>query len=137
MLACLALVFALGVVAGVAPSVGAQSPWEMRPGAHARRTGTFQHRSLDESSGVAASRRQPGILWTVNDSGNEAWLFATDSLGRDHGTFMVVGAENRDWEAIALGPCGGRECLYLADTGDNDRRLRTARIYRVPEPSVG
>ena len=91
---------------------------------------------LDESSGVTASRHQPGVLWTLNDSGNEARIFATDTLGRDHGAFMVNGAENRDWEAIALGPCGARDCLYIADTGDNAGNLRTARIYRVPEPAV-
>jgi hypothetical protein len=91
---------------------------------------------LDESSGVAASRRQPGVLWTLNDSGHDAWIFATDTLGRDHGSFTVSGAENRDWEAIALGPCGARDCLYFADTGDNERSRRTARIYRVPEPAM-
>jgi hypothetical protein len=136
LLAGLALVFALGVAAGLTPSVGTQSQWEMRRGTDARRTGVFQHPMLDESSGVAASRRQPGVLWTLNDSGNDAWIFATDTLGRDHGAFMVIGAENRDWEAIALGPCGSRDCLYIADTGDNGRNLPTARIYRVPEPTI-
>ena len=91
---------------------------------------------LDESSGVAASRRQPGVLWTLNDSGNEASIFATDTLGRDHGAFEVIGAENRDWEAVALGPCGARDCLYIADTGDNWQNLRTGRFYRVPEPGI-
>ena len=136
LLAGLALVFALGVAAGLTPSVGAHSQWEMRRGMHVRRTGSFQHPMLDESSGAAASRRQPGVLWTLNDSGNDAWIFATDTLGRDHGAFMVTGAENRDWEAIALGPCGARDCLYIADTGDNGQNLRTARIYRVPEPAI-
>src|SRR5688572_18323196 len=136
LLAGLALVFALGVAAGLTPSVGTQSRWEMRRGTDTRRTGVFQHPMLDESSGVAASRRQPGILWTLNDSGNDAWIFATDTLGRDHGAFRVIGAENRDWEAMALGPCGNRDCLYIADTGDNGRNLPTARIYRVPEPTI-
>ena len=136
LLACLALLFALGVAAGLTPSAGTQSQWEMRRGTDARRTGVFQHPMLDESSGVAASRRQPGVLWTLNDSGNDASIFATDTLGRDHGALMVSGAENRDWEAIALGPCGARDCLYIADTGDNEQNLRTARIYRVSEPPI-
>ena len=96
----------------------------------------FQHPLLRESSGVAASRRQPGMLWTFNDSGNDALIFATDTLGRDLGAFTVVGAENRDWEAIALGPCATGDCLYIADTGDNGQGRPTARIYRVPEPAV-
>ena len=91
----------------------------MRRASSVRRTGTFAHPLLDESSGVAASRRQPGVLWTMNDSGNDAWIFATDTMGRDHGALAVADARNRDWEAIALGPCGTQECLYIADTGDN------------------
>jgi hypothetical protein len=134
-LAGLALVFALGVAAGLAPGAG-RSQWEMQRGTHARRTGVFQHPMLDESSGVAASRRQPGVLWTLNDSENAAWIFATDTLGRDHGVFEITGAKNRDWEGIALGPCGTGDCLYIADTGDNGQNLRSARIYRLPEPTI-
>jgi hypothetical protein len=101
-----------------------------------RHTGVFRNPRLTESSGVAASRRQPGVLWTLNDSGNEPWIFATDTLGRDLGAFRVADADNYDWEAIALGPCGRRECLYIADTGDNGESRGKVRIYRVPEPSL-
>jgi hypothetical protein len=133
-LAGLALVVALGVAAGLTPGMDFQSPWKVQRPLNARRTGTFQHPSLKESSGVAASRRQPGILWTLNDSGNEPLIFATDTLGRDYGAFTVTDAHNEDWEAIALGPCGRQECLYIADTGDNERGRRTVRLYRVSEP---
>ncbi|MGH7580636.1 MAG: hypothetical protein ACREM9_10725 [Gemmatimonadales bacterium] len=136
LLAGLAVIAALGIAAGLSPLVGTQSPWEMQRTSYARRTGTFAHPLLNESSGVAASRREPGILWTLNDSGNDSWIFATDTLGRDLGALKVTGAENRDWEAIALGPCGTRDCLYIADTGDNTQNLRSARIYRIPEPPV-
>jgi hypothetical protein len=122
------------VAAGLTPGMGFQSSWEMQRPLNPRRTGTFQHPRLNESSGVTASRRQPGILWTLNDSSNEPLIFATDTLGRDHGAFTVTDARNGDWEAIALGPCGKRECLYIADTGDNGRSRRTVRLYRVPEP---
>ena len=91
---------------------------------------------MTESSGVAASRRQPGILWTLNDSGHEAWIHATDTLGRPLGALEVTGARNVDWEATSLGPCGTRECLYIADTGDNGRERRSATIYRLPEPAL-
>ncbi len=136
LLAGLALVVALGAAAGLAPGAGAQTRWEMQRPINPRRTGTFRHPELDESSGVAASRRQPGILWTLNDSQNDPVIFATDTLGRDHGGFTVPGAENEDWEAIAVGPCGKRECLYIADTGDNGWSRGEVRIYRVPEPSL-
>lgn len=118
------------------PWVRGDPSWDLRRPTHARRTGVFEDPRLTESSGVTASRRQPGILWTLNDSGDDAWIFAVDTLGRRQGAFQVPGAQNVDWEAIALGPCKGRECLYIADTGDNGRSRATLTIYRVPEPPL-
>jgi hypothetical protein len=135
-LAGVALVAALGVAASLARGSDAQSTWRMQSPVEPRHTGVFRNPRLTESSGIAASRRQPGVLWTLNDSGNQPWIFATDTLGRDLGTFRVADAENYDWEAIALGPCGRRECLYIADTGDNGESRDEVRIYRVPEPSL-
>jgi hypothetical protein len=110
-----------------AASVSGQSPWNRTP-AEAHRTGTFRNPDLQESSGVAVSRRAPGVLWTFNDSGNAPWLFATDTLGTDLGTFEVTGARNEDWEAMALAPCDSSACIYLADTGDN--------LERRPKPTA-
>jgi hypothetical protein len=124
------------VAAELAPRVGREPTWDLRRSAAPRRTGVFRDPSVNESSGVTASRRQPGILWTLNDSGHGAWIYATDTLGRQHGAFEVNGARNLDWEAIALGPCGSRECLYIADTGDNGQNRQSGIIYRVPEPSL-
>ncbi len=95
----------------------------MAPALESRRTGTLRDRDLRESSGVAVSHRDPGVLWSINDSGNPATLFATDTLGRPLAAIAVTGAENVDWEAIAAGPCGtAGTCLYIADTGDNRER---------------
>jgi hypothetical protein len=132
----LVLLGALGVAARLAPGVGSRPAWELRRTAEPRRTGVFRDRSVDESSGVVASRRQPGLLWTLNDSGNDAWIYAADTLGRIHGAFEVTGARNVDWEAISLGPCPSGECLYIADTGDNVQGRRTSVIYRVAEPGL-
>lgn len=63
-----------------APAAG-QGPWSFRNALEARRTGTFADRRLDESSGVAVSRRNPGVLWTHND-GPRPVLYATDTLDR-------------------------------------------------------
>ncbi|MBW3629045.1 MAG: hypothetical protein KY464_07075 [Gemmatimonadetes bacterium] len=92
---------------------------------------------LPESSGLAASRRNPGVLWTHNDSGDRAEVFAVDAAGRLMGTSEIPGARNKDWEDIAVGPCAGGDCLYIADTGDNDRKRDDVAIYRVPEPAPG
>ncbi|HEU4588797.1 MAG TPA: hypothetical protein VFS11_09130 [Gemmatimonadales bacterium] len=123
----------------VAP-LAAQTPWALTQPREAKRTGTFANRLLTESSGVTTSRRYPGVLWSHNDSRNAALIFATDTTGYDLGTFRVEGAKNTDWEDIALGPCGRAAgataaCLYIADTGDNRERRKSATIWRVPEPN--
>lgn len=85
--------------------------------------------ALREASGLVASRRHPGVLWTHNDGDNPAELFAIDREGRTLARFPVA-APNVDWEDIALDARG----IYLADVGDN-RRERTERIvYRIAEP---
>jgi hypothetical protein len=127
---CLLLV-ALVFRGGVA---GAQSAWHEVPAGDAHQSGRFENPNLVESSGVAVSRRYPGVLWSLNDSGNPAWFFATDTLGRDRGTFAVTGATNFDWEALALARCGSSDCLYIGDTGDNRQARSSVRLYRVPEP---
>ncbi|MDP9348725.1 MAG: hypothetical protein M3P24_06245 [Gemmatimonadota bacterium] len=90
-----------------------------------------------ETSGLALSRRHPGILWTHNDSGGEPVLFAVDTAGALRGQVQVAGAKNKDWEDVAAGPCPGGECLYLGDIGDNADKRKDVEVYRVPEPAPG
>jgi hypothetical protein len=103
-----------------------------------RRTGYLQAEGLNESSGVAASKRHPGLLWTHNDSGDDAVLYLTNLEGEDLGRLILEGARARDWEDVTLGPCptGGSDCLYIADTGDNNHARSGARIYVVREPET-
>ena len=102
---------------------------------------------LVENSAAAQSFEQPGIVFTINDSGNDPLLFALDTSGADRGVWRVRGATNVDWEAASVGPCGGSraivpavampgECVYIGDTGDNKEARATRVIYRVPEPAA-
>jgi hypothetical protein len=101
---------------------------------------------LAESSGLAVSRTQPGVLWSHNDSGDAPTLYAIDQTGGLLATIAVDGADARDWEDVALGPCPARPvpgipepqrseaCLYVADTGDNERMRDVLAIYILTEP---
>lgn len=95
--------------------------------------GTLPH-AVGESSGLAASRTWPGVIWTHNDSGDGPFLYAVDTTGAALGRVRVRGAAAMDWEDLAAGPCDGRACLYIADTGNNARNRDTATIYLLPEP---
>src|SRR4051812_27032138 len=55
-------------------------------------------RNLRESSGAAMSRDHPGLIYTIEDSGNQPKLFAFDTTGADRGTWVVANATNVDWE---------------------------------------
>ncbi|HEX6070181.1 MAG TPA: hypothetical protein VFZ18_10155 [Longimicrobiaceae bacterium] len=89
---------------------------------------------LAESSGVAASREHTGILWTHNDSGNEAELSAVRASGERVAAVRLRGVRMTDWEDLSLAPCESGSCLYVADIGDGDGRRREIAILRVPEP---
>lgn len=88
---------------------------------------------IPEASGLAVSRRAPGLLWSHNDSGNDAVLFALDTSGRIRGRVRVP-IRAWDWEDISSARCAAEDCLYLADIGDNGRERRRIQIFRVPEP---
>lgn len=93
--------------------------------------------ALREASGVAVSRRYPGIAWSHNDSGDEARFYAVDGTGTIVATFDLAEVEAQDWESIDIGPCPSDPfaiCLFLADTGDNVRRRDILTIHVVPEP---
>jgi hypothetical protein len=88
-----------------------------------------------ESSGLAASRRHPGVLWTHNDSGDAARLFAVDRDGRVLATLRLAGVQARDWEALAVGRDDrGRPALFVGDVGDNLGVWPSVTVYRVAEP---
>jgi len=101
-------------------------------------TGHVDSGAATELSGLVLSRSQPGVLWTHNDSGNPARVFAVAPDGRLLADLAVRGAENVDWEDIAIGaaPQGG-DALYLGDIGDNLANRSSVVVYRVPEPRLG
>ncbi len=101
-------------------------------------TGSVVNPGLTEISGVVASGRHDGVLWTHNDSGGGPEVFALGEHGADLGTFTVTGASATDWEDIARGPGPDRAAsyLYIGDIGDNGLRRDHVTIYRVAEPSA-
>lgn len=103
----------------------------------AEQIGKITDKSLSEVSGMTASRLTPGVFWVHNDSGDKARIYAIDIKGKLLAKFDVPNAENRDWEDIASGPgADGKPALYIAETGDNDRKHDTSIIYRVLEPRL-
>ena len=98
-------------------------------------TGTVESR-LWEASGLAASIKNPGLLWTINDSGNPAEVYLIDTTAQIKMVCRLMNAENRDWEDIVIGPGpdSTKNYIYVADIGDNRAVYPTKILYRFEEP---
>jgi hypothetical protein len=100
--------------------------------------GLIEYGPINEASGIAASRKNPGVLWTHNDSGDPNRVFAFNNHGQHLGVYYIDGAGARDWEDMAVGPGpdSGKQYLYIGEIGDNIAQFEIKYIYRVPEPDV-
>ena len=102
---------------------GFQSPVE---------AGTVNESALDEASGLVTSGVHPDVLWTHNDSGDTARLYAIDATGSSVGELTLAGAIPEDWEDITRSGV----TLFVGDIGDNDQDRAKVAIWRVEEPDT-
>lgn len=112
------------------------TPWQ-----DSEATGRLDHDAIDESSGLAASRRHDGLHWTHNDSGGKARLFVMERDGTHVAEVNLEEAidEAVDFEDIAVGPCeegSDASCVYVADIGDNKEARGKVVIHRFREPDL-
>lgn len=98
----------------------------------------FDGDDVTESSGLAASRRNPGLIWTHNDSGDRPRLYCLTRKATTCGTWEVTGARALDWEDMAAGPgpTAGELYLYMGDIGDNRQARDEVAVYRLVEPAA-
>lgn len=91
-----------------------------------------QTKDVDEASGIAASVKNPGVLWLCNDSGDGPFLYAVDGkTGALRAYLKLPGVKPKDWEALRLDSQG---VFTIADIGDNDLKRGEICLWRVPEP---
>jgi len=100
--------------------------------------GLVKYDNLREASGIAASKKNKGVLWTHNDSGDKNRIYALNSHGEHLGIYNLYGITTRDLEDIAVGPgpIEDENYIYLGDIGDNDGVYNYKYIYRIKEPEV-
>lgn len=108
------------------------------PTFHREQVGTVTSNHIEEASGLAASRKHPGYLYTHNDHGDGPYIYVISaSSGHREATFTLSGVTSNDWEDIALGPCKAGNtsefCIYIGDFGDGGSGA-VNNIYRVVEP---
>jgi len=92
--------------------------------------------SLEEISGLAASRTYANTVWAIEDSGNPAKVYALGLDGTVLATISIAPATNIDWEAIALRPGPNGDQLVVADVGDNPSARASVTFYLFDEPTL-
>jgi hypothetical protein len=85
---------------------------------------------INEGSGIADSKANPGFLWVEEDSGNPPWLYLLAHDGNVLKTIYIKGARNRDWEDMCL----DGDTIYVSDIGDNNTKDTEYYFYRFAEP---
>jgi hypothetical protein len=98
--------------------------------------GIVTDQRLGEISGLAASRRHPGLYWALNDGGNAAELQLMDGTGAHRGRVAIAGVRNIDWEDLASFHLHGKDYLLIADTGDNGGIRQDLLLHVVEEPTA-
>jgi hypothetical protein len=98
-----------------------------------------QDPGLSEMSGLEASPDQPGVLWSINDSGSRPLLYRLGIRGENLGRVSVGGTNwfRNDWETLAFWREGDTTWLLIGDVGDNKGRRDHVNIYALREPVAG
>lgn len=125
---CLAILFALALL------LRGQSPRF----ADAVALGNVNTYDIWEASGLIASRQNPGVLWTHNDSGYPGTVFALSTNGTLLARWTLPSVFSGDFEDLAIGPgtSPSFQYLYLGDIGDNFLARTSIRVFRFPEPAA-
>lgn len=100
------------------------------------KTQFIENEDIDESSGLALSRKYDNVLWTHNDSGSAAVIYAMDYKGLNLGSYFLEGKDPRDWEDMASFELNGQSYIIVADTGDNFEIFLSAKLSIYKEPDI-
>jgi len=103
--------------------------------------GKLNLKSVPECSALWASPSQPGVFWTLSDSGAKPTLTPIRADGSPvmtpkgyWGGVTLKGVVNTDWEAIAGDAAGN---MIVGDVGNNVSRRKELAFYLFKEPSPG
>lgn len=90
---------------------------------------------IPECSALWASFKNPGVFWTLSDSGNKPEIIpirVEGSIAWGNRGNVLPGVKNNDWEALT----GDREGnLIVADVGNNLSNRRQLNLYLFREPT--
>ena len=96
---------------------------------------TITDERVPESSALVQSTLDPELAYTVNDSGDRAYVYVLElTTGDVVGVTTLDGVEAVDVEALAI---GADDRLFVADVGDNARERRDLALHALEQPGRG
>lgn len=102
----------------------------------ATKLGTLDESILREASGLAISQTFPDRLYHVNDKGDDALFYQTDSRGQGTKKIAIANYSPVDTEDLAYGKCsesGTGNCLIVADIGDNEANRDSVELVIIKD----
>lgn len=105
------------------------------------RSASLDTHLVSECSGFAASKKYPGIFWTLSDSGGKNTIVAIRADGSvvkppgadaAYTGVKVSGATNKDWECLTIDNLGR---IIIGDIGNNKSDRRDLSLLVFPEPN--
>ena len=93
---------------------------------------------LESSSGIVGSHSNPQYVIICQGSGTDNLLHVFNREAEFQGSIELAGAENIDWQDIAIGPgpVDGQTYIYVGDIGDRASSRDFLSIYRFEEPDL-
>lgn len=82
---------------------------------------------LEEASAVEMVSGSD-LLWTIEDAGNDNYIFGFNTDGKMKKRIKIANAKNRDWEDLTSDAYGN---LYIGDFGNNSKKRDHFTIYKV------
>lgn len=111
------------------------------PALELRSAGKLNLKLVPECSALWASPSQPGVFWTLSDSGAKPAITPIRADGTMvpvakgfWGAVTLKGASNVDWEALTGDEAGN---LIVGDVGNNVSRRKELAFYLFKEPAPG
>ena len=111
------------------------------PSLELKSSGKLNLKLVPECSALWASPSQPGVFWTLSDSGAKPTITPIRADGTMvpfakgfWGTVTLKGATNIDWEAMT-GDLAGN--MVVGDIGNNVSRRKDLSFYLFKEPALG
>lgn len=102
-----------------------------------QQVGSLPTEYLAEASGLVVSKKNPSILFHMNDSGDGPYLYATKTNGEFLKKIEILNFTPKDVEDLSRGPCGHNEdCLFVGDIGDNKKKRDSVSFVILKEKEL-